>query len=190
MSSSSGRRRAGGLALIFVVAAAVTSAAGRNEELDGKPSRVFDGDSFMLRVERREIEIRLADIDAPEHGQPYADTARTALDQLIWRERVRVVVLDVDKYQRKVGRVYRVRDGLDVNQKLVTDGHVWVYRRNVRDAHLYELERAARAARRGLWALPRAELEPPWRWRRAHPREPVRKSTSRSIPSVDSASSV
>jgi len=92
--SGSGRRRAGGLALILVLAAAVTSAAGRNDELDGMPSRVFDGDSFMLRVERREIEIRLADIDAPEHGQPYADTARTALDQLIWRERVRVVVLE------------------------------------------------------------------------------------------------
>lgn len=178
MNSRFRRRRAGGFVLLLVLAAALARADGRNDEFVGSPSRVFDGDSFMLRVDRREIEVRLADIDAPEHGQPYADTARTALDRLIWRERVRVIVLDVDKYQRKVGRVYRVRDGLDVNQRLVTDGHVWVYRRNVRDVHLYDLERVARKARRGLWALPPAELEPPWRWRREHPREPVRKSTA------------
>jgi endonuclease YncB( thermonuclease family) len=172
-----------------MLASAVAVAGTRDAELLGTPARVFDGDSFVLRVERREIEIRLVDIDAPEHGQPYADKARAALDQLIWKERLRVVVVDQDKYQRKVGRVYRVRDGLDVNRKLVTDGHVWVYRRRVRDPQLYDLERAARAARRGLWALPQAALEPPWRWRREHPREPLKKSTGRSLPSVDSASS-
>jgi endonuclease YncB( thermonuclease family) len=143
------------------------------------PSRIFDGDSFVLRTGRREVEIRLADIDAPEHGQPYSETARTQLDRLVWRERLRAVVVDRDQYDRAVCRVYRVRDGLDVNRQLVADGAVWVYRRRVRDMSLYELERSARREKRGLWALPDADLEPPWRWRREHPRVPVPQSHAR-----------
>jgi micrococcal nuclease len=155
----------------FVLFTAVCAAA-PSGELVGLPVRVLDGDSFVLRTGRREVEVRLADIDAPEHGQPYADAARNALDGLIWKERLRAVVLDEDSYHRVVCRVYRVRDGLDVNAQLVRDGHVWVYRRRARDLGLYDLERAARRARRGIWAQPAADLEPPWRWRREHPRAP------------------
>ncbi|HZF16936.1 MAG TPA: thermonuclease family protein [Steroidobacteraceae bacterium] len=175
------RPRAGGLVFLLIATACSAQAASSPQELVGTPSRVFDGDSFMLRVERQEIEVRLVDIDAPEHGQPYADTARSALDGLIWKERLRAVVVDDDKYGRKVCRVYRLRDGLDVNRKLVVDGHVWVYRRRARDMSLYDLERGARRDRRGLWALRETELEPPWRWRREHPRE-ARTSTGPSPP--------
>ena len=181
MRSPDLRRRAGGLLLLFVATACAARAGTAAVEFVGTPSRVFDGDSFMLRVDRREIEVRLADIDAPEHGQPYADTARSALDGLIWKERLRAVVVDDDKYGRRVCRVYRLRDGLDVGRRLVADGHVWVYKRGVRDMSLYELENEARRARRGLWALAQADLEPPWRWRREHPREP-RTSKAPSLP--------
>lgn len=180
------------LSLIAMVAGAKPAP---REEWIGTPARVFDGDSFVLQVDsrmadgRRQIEIRLVDIDAPEHGQPYGDKARTALDDLIWKERLKVVVFDEDAYHRKVGRVYRLRDGLDVNRQLVIEGHVWVYRRRVRDLDLYRLEREARRAARGLWALRESELEPPWRWRREHPRVPAKKSTARSLPSGGSASS-
>lgn len=167
--------RRGTCAVALLLGAAITAcgAGAPQEEYVGVPSRVFDGDSFMLRTSRREIEIRLVDIDAPEHGQPYSDRARTALDRLVWRERLRAVVVDRDKYDRVVCRVYRVRDGLDVNRQLVADGAVWVYRRRVRDISLYELERSARREKRGLWALPNSELQPPWRWRREHPRVPA-----------------
>lgn len=181
-------RDIGGIAVLSLLAACAWAKDSPAEELAGFPSRVFDGDSFMLRVSGREVEIRLVDIDAPEHGQPYADAARTALDSLIWKERLRIVVFDVDRYHRKIGRAYRVRDGLDVNLSLVAEGHVWVYRRRVRDPHLYDVEQAARKAKRGLWALPDEQLVPPWRWRRENPREPVRRSTGRWLPSAGSAS--
>jgi endonuclease YncB( thermonuclease family) len=163
------RGRTCGLALVLLGVATLACADGSGE-YTGTPARVFDGDSFVLRTPTGEVQVRLVDIDAPEHGQAYADAARSALDRLIWKERLRAVVFDEDKYQRKVCRVYRLRDGLDVNRELVRDGHVWVYRRRVRDASLYDLERSARRARRGLWALADQELEPPWRWRREHPR--------------------
>jgi endonuclease YncB( thermonuclease family) len=163
---------------MFALVATITvrAADAPQEEYFGVPSRVFDGDSFVLRTSRSEIEIRLVDIDAPEHGQPFAATARDALDRLVWKEHLRAVVVDKDKYDRSVCRVYRVRDGLDVNRQLVEDGDVWVYRRRVRDMSLYELERRARRERLGLWALPESDLEPPWRWRREHPRAAERAS--------------
>lgn len=150
------------------------------EELIGFATRVFDGDSFIVRViEGPEIEVRLGEIDAPEKDQPYADIARSALRGMILDRKLRIVVFDTDQYHRKVARVYRVEDGVDINAELVRRGHVWVYRRRVKDQSLYDLERAARDQQLGLWALPEADREPPWRWRRAHPRQ--KKETPQNV---------
>ena len=150
------------------------------DELIGIATKVFDGDSFIVRViEGPEIEVRLGEIDAPEQDQPYADIARAALRGMILDRKLRIVVFDTDQYHRKVARVYRVEDGVDINAELVRRGHVWVYRRRVKDRSLYDLERAARDQQLGLWALPEADREPPWRWRRAHPRQ--KKETSQNV---------
>ena len=77
----------------------------------------------------------------------------------------RVAVVDTDRYGRTVGRV-RV-DGRDVNAEMVRLGAVRVYRQYSRDPQMLVLEDAARAARRGLWALPEVERIPPWEWRAA-----------------------
>ena len=63
-----------------------------------------------------------------------------------------------------VGEVYA--DGVCVGCELLREGHVWVYRHFTQDPVLLALEAEARAARRGLWALPEAERVPPWEWRR------------------------
>ncbi len=147
-------------------------AVAAGEELIGTATHVFDGDSFIVRLaDGTDIEVRLGGIDAPEKEQPHADAARAALRDMILDQRVRIVVLDTDQYDRTVARVYRIADGIDINAELVSCGHAWVYRRRARDKSLYELERAARERRLGLWALPEAARTPPWRWRRAHPRE-------------------
>ena len=106
---------------------------------------MFDGDSFIIAsTAGRTIEVRLAGIDAPEKNQPYADQARSALRGLILDRKLRLAVLDVDRYGRKVARAYREADGLDVNAELIRRGQVWVYRRRAYDASLYDLEREAR----------------------------------------------
>ena len=38
--------------------------------------RIFDGDSAIVRYEGETLHIRIAGIDAPEKGQPYADESR------------------------------------------------------------------------------------------------------------------
>lgn len=155
-----------------------TAALADDRDFSGTVRRIFDGDSFLVRPaqssgqahvqsgnERGEINVRLQDIDAPERAQPYGLAARAALVDLIADRDVFVDVIGTDRYQRKIVRVFREPDRLDLIKALVRDGHVWVYRRKVHDHSLIALEDAARAARRGLWALPEDERMPPWQYR-------------------------
>lgn len=151
------------LLLAGLVTGAGAAAAG--EVLTASVIRVRDGDSLLVRAAGRDIEVRLADVDAPERGQPHADQARKALIDLLQQRNVSVEVLDTDAYRRKVARVRRLPDGLDVNAEVVRAGNAWVYRRYVRDPSLFVLEQAARDHRVGLWALPEEQRMPPWSYR-------------------------
>ncbi len=108
---------------------------------------------------------RRAEVDAPESGQPYGTRARQHLSELAFSREVRVEVTDTDRYGRTVGRVRA--GGVDVNAELVRQGAAWVYEAYSTDPALPPLQAEARAARRGLWALPEGERVPPWEWRRA-----------------------
>jgi endonuclease YncB( thermonuclease family) len=157
------------------------AASADDRDFSGTVRTIFDGDSFLVRpanarAKSAEIDVRLQDIDAPEKSQPYGNTARAALVDIIADRDVFVDVIDTDRYGRKIVRVFREPDRLDVIKAMVRDGHVWVYRRKVQDASLVELEDAAREARRGLWALPDEDLMPPWQYR--YLRRKNKKTTS------------
>lgn len=140
--------------------------ASADEDFAGIVTRIFDGDSFLVRpAQGKDIDVRLLDIDAPEKNQPHGNDARAALVKLIGNRRVYVDVIDVDHYDRKIARVYREPDRLDIARALVHDGHVWVYRRTVRDRSLIALEDTAKSSHLGLWALPERERVPPWQFR-------------------------
>jgi len=147
----------------------VASACADDGDFSGTVRRIFDGDSFIVRRagadKSGDVNVRLQDIDAPERAQPYGNSARVALVGMIGDRNVFVDVIEEDHYGRKVVRIYRQPDRLDVIKALVRDGHVWVYRRKVRDASLIKLEDAARAAGRGIWALPEDDRMPPWQYR-------------------------
>nr|WP_245818458.1 thermonuclease family protein [Roseomonas rosea] len=117
----------------------------------------------VLTAERRQVRVRLGEIDAPESRQPYGTRAQQVLSGMVFGKDVRVVVQDTDRYGRTVGWVYQGL--LDVNAEMVRQGAAWVYRQYSRDASLLQLEAEARATRRGLWALPEVERTPPWEWR-------------------------
>jgi endonuclease YncB( thermonuclease family) len=102
--------------------------------------------------------VRLGEIDTPESRQPYGERAKQALSDLAYNKQARVVVQDTDRYGRTVGRVYV--GGVDVNAEMVKQGAAWVYRQFARDQSLFRLEEQAKAAKRGLWGLPEAQLPP------------------------------
>ncbi|MBK1662298.1 micrococcal nuclease [Paracraurococcus ruber] len=134
-------------------------------DLVGRVVGITDGDTLtLLTPDKRETRIRLAEIDTPERRQPYGTRAREALSNLAFGREVRVVVEDTDRWGRTIGHVFAGRQ--DVNAEMVRRGAAWVYRDYSRNPALPRLEAEARAARRGLWALPEAERMPPWEWRR------------------------
>ena len=134
-------------------------------ELSGKAIAVADGDTFTLLLpDKTQVVIRLAEIDAPERGQPYGNKSRQALSAAVIGRQVRVEVQTRDRYGRTVGRPY-VGD-LDVCAEMVEQGAAWVYREYVIDRGLFVLEKQAREAKRGLWGTSEAKAMPPWEWRR------------------------
>lgn len=154
-----------GLLAGLLVAGGIGRADEAPRELSGRVAAVADGDTLTLRSGGRSVRVRLAQIDAPEMDQPYGPAARRALSRLALDRRARVVVVDTDRYGRTVGEVFI--DGQHLNERLVRDGHAWAYTRYSPSTAIVALEDAARAAQRGLWALPASERDPPWAWRHA-----------------------
>ena len=124
--------------------------------------RVKDGDSLVVDSGGRQVDVRLADIDAPESRQPRGDEARAALSTLVEGQEVRLQLVAGDAYRRIVAYVFV--DDLDVNAEMVQRGLAWVRRDYDPAPRLVRREDEARAAGRGLWAD--ADATPPWQWRR------------------------
>jgi len=122
------------------------------ELLEGRVTRVSDGDTFTLRYYGVQDEtIRLHGIDAPERNQPHGAEAGAALARMVADRDVRVRVEDTDIYGRIVGTVFL--DDENINLRMVREGHAWWYEFYARnDIDLQEAQAIARAARRGLWA--------------------------------------
>ena len=136
--------------------------------LAGRVFAVIDGDTVLFRPDtasttRAFFRLRLADIDAPESGQPHGGDAKRALATLALERRATVDTRATDRYGRQVGDL--VVDGRRLNAELVRAGHAWASRWRP-DPALVRLEHEARAARRGLWAD--SDAVPPWRWRATH----------------------
>jgi endonuclease YncB( thermonuclease family) len=140
---------------------------GYAQEYRGKVVAVSDGDTFtLLTSDKKQVKVRLAEIDTPESNQPFGTRAKQALSDLIFAKDVRVMQQDLDRYGRVVGHVYIANT--HVNRKLVQDGMAWVYRQYCKDKSLLVDEQIARDAKRGLWNLPSTEQVPPWEWRRGN----------------------
>ena len=68
-----------------------------------KVTKVIDGDTF--ETASRKNPVRLANVDAPEKGQPGAGKATEALRQLIQGEDVTINTVARDRYGRSVANV-------------------------------------------------------------------------------------
>jgi endonuclease YncB( thermonuclease family) len=149
------------LFLCFLISSAIA------QEYKGRVVGISDGDTFtLLTADKKQIKVRLAEIDTPERAQPYGTRARQALSDLIFGKDVRVIEADTDRYGRLVGHVFLGET--HINRKLVQGGMAWVYRQYMKDESLLQDELEAREAKRGLWSLPNTDQIPPWEWRRGN----------------------
>ena len=131
----------------------------------GRVVGITDGDTITVLDElNQQHTIRLAEIDAPERGQPWGDRSRQELSALVFGKSVSVQQTDTDRYGRVVARVFS--DGRDVNRAMVEEGGAWAYREYLTDDTLIATETRARQSRAGLWSMSDLQTVAPWEWRR------------------------
>jgi micrococcal nuclease len=130
---------------------------------EGRVVHIADGDTIDVRLgDGRRERVRYIGIDTPEAYRPgtpvecFARTASKANARLVNGRRVRLV-LDReprDRFGRLLAYVYRVPDGLFVNERLLRGGFARTLsiRPNVRYAARFAtIQKEAKRAGRGLW---------------------------------------
>jgi micrococcal nuclease len=133
-----------------------------------KVAKVNDGDSIEVTLDSGPARVRMSAIDTPEYDQPYGTTSSAALKALLpLGSAVELEVVTQDSFKRLVAIVWLVAEGkrINLNEKMLRDGHAWAYRRYMRDARFCDLEAEARDAKRGLWAQPVNDWVYPPEWR-------------------------
>ena len=153
--------------LAHVILVLIACGVAVSAEANKIPARVVwitDGDTItVLAEQRREMRVRLAEIDAPERRQPYGDRARQMLAELVFERRGRLMVTSTDRNSRLITRLFV--ESRDINAEMVRRGGAWVYWQYSSDTALLHLEADARKARRRLWALHETKRLPTWEWR-------------------------
>lgn len=160
---------AAGLAIGLAVAIAACHSARKDavdrlfgDDFVAEVVAVADGDTLTVGQLGLRGVLRLASVDAPELDQPFGPEARRYATEQALGKLVRVVVVEIDAYDRLVAEVL-LPDGRSLNGELVRLGLAW-YNGHFQENRGYAaLQRAARALRAGLWS--QAEPEEPWRHR-------------------------
>lgn len=127
--------------------------------------RVIDGDTFVAMVGADEERIRLIGIDTPERGEPNGPRATAAVKAQIREGAPVYLMYDVDRRDR-YGRLlayvwlFPPQDRADTSKMLnatimkVGWARTMTIPPNVAYADLFlRLQREARAAKRGMWAI-------------------------------------
>jgi len=127
--------------------------------------RVTDGDTLWVRADPRSrpYKLRLQGIDAPERCQAWGAQSKAALASRVLNQTVQIRLRAYDDYQRGIATLER--DGEDIAAWMVREGHAWSYRWGRSLGPYATEEKAARAARRGLFA---AEAVEPRAFRKQH----------------------
>lgn len=141
--------------------------------------KVADGDTITVNSDGTKVKVRLYGIDAPEteksnkrtgrvskQGQPYGEEAFQVLQGKVYRKKVKLDVMDIDRYRRAVCIVWI--DGRNINREMVSEGWAWAYKQYLDRPHASEYigaEETARRAKRGLWG--QGNPQPPWEFRKA-----------------------
>lgn len=112
---------------------------------------IQDGDTIIVVLEENPTVVRLADVDAPELGQPYGEESKQSLSTICIGKYAALYKPTHDDQGRTVA--YVLCAGEDAAAHQVEVGMAWVSPNNDEDSPLDDLQNEARAAHRGIWAL-------------------------------------
>lgn len=116
---------------------------------------IKDGDTLTcLTKDKVRMEVRLAQIDAPEKNQAFGQSAKKALSKYVFGKSVKLRLSGKDNYKRDLAEVFV--DDKNINKAMVADGYAWAYREYMKDSEYARLEKSARVGTKGLWSQPNA----------------------------------
>jgi micrococcal nuclease len=159
------------IALIFALAPSLVDAGDIRHKLSAGPSvkviKIVDGDTVIVRPSPDgAAQIRLVGIQAPKlplgrkgfKAWPLSAESKAALEQLILNRQVTLYFGDsrMDRHGRHLAHLF-LNDGRWVQGALIEQGMARVYTfpdNRKLASEMYALERQARAANAGIWALP------------------------------------
>ena len=124
--------------------------------------KVKDGDTFDYIDCNGDIHtVRMAGIDTPEKGQPFANKAKEKLSSLLLSGKITLLRTGSGNHKRLAMEVFV--DGIDVNLELVKCGLAWREPRFDKSGKYIEAEAEAKRAKLGLWSDPTSVA--PWEYR-------------------------
>jgi len=158
-------------AILSCCAALFAASAACATHLEGRVIRVVNGDKLVvLDAHNTQYRVRLATVDVPAKGQPYAEQATANLVRLVANKNVKIDWTRKNQFGYLVGKV--LLDGKDVGLLQISSGLAWHYRmysnwQSSEDRNAYSGAQAmASAMGAGLWS----DLSPipPWEFREKH----------------------
>lgn len=141
------------LKILFLTILAASNHVVFAQKISGIASHIYDGDTFRLKKSNGDlVQIRLANIDAPELEQTHGIASREYLQKMLKGNEVVVDIQDIDKYGRTVGIVFS--NNININDASVANGHAWHYWRYSKNINICKIENMAKRNKIGLWADP------------------------------------
>ncbi len=126
-----------------------------------------------LTEAKKQVKVRLYQIDAPESDQAYGQKAKQALSDMIYSKTVDIENKGLDRHKRTLGVIWLENNNritphdvfaFDINHNMIKQGYAWYYPFTKKNPHYQQAEQEAKEAKRGLWADKYAM--PPWEWRK------------------------
>ncbi len=134
----------------------------------GTVTKISDGDSIQITTaEQTKLKVRLYGIDAPETdkinnhtgqvskpGQPHGKESRKALKDKIMGKKVKVEIIEFDKYRRSVCMVWLI--DRNINLEMVREGHAEAFIEYLKPPYrtqFLKVEQQAKSDKKGIWAL-------------------------------------
>lgn len=141
---------------------AVSLTVSAHDEVRGKVVSVIDGNTVEVALSGNQKEkIVLKDIDCPELGQEFGESAKKLLEKLVLQKNVIVKFQGKDRWGNYLGIV--MIDDNDPRVTLLKEGLAWTSEKNP-DPDLELYRTWAQQKGRGLWRQDKPT--PPWVYRR------------------------
>lgn len=139
-------------------------------DFQGEVVKIIDGDSFVVEIGGKSVEVRLYGIDCPEYHQPYSKLAKNTATELVKNKKVQVRSYYTDRYGRSI--VLLTVNKQNLNERLVAEGLAWVSPKFCKKKFCKkwkEKQKFAKDTRLGLWRD--ENPTPPWLWKKMKNKE-------------------